>query len=185
MQTRKLAQGAIAAALATVLSMFTLFRAPYGGSVTMGSMVPILLYGLMYGPKWGMMASGAYIAIQMLTGFYPPPTPALYSFLLVIFLDYVLAFGVLGLAEPLGRPFGRKKVVMGSTLAVLLRFLAHFLSGMVIWGVYAPEGQPVWLYSLTYNGGYMAGELVVTLLLMVLITRSVPLARLKGETAGQ
>lgn len=180
MQTRKLAQGAVAVSLATVLSMLTLFRAPYGGSVTMGSMVPILLYSFMYGPRWGIMASGAYVGIQMLTGFYPPPAQTFISFALVVLLDYVFAFGFLGLAELFGRPFGKNRVIMGSAIAVFIRFISHFLSGMVIWGIYAPEGTPVWLYSLSYNGGYMGGELIVSLILMALITRSVPLYRLRG-----
>ena len=49
----------------------------------------------------------------------------------------------------------------------------HFASGILIWDVYAPEGTPVWLYSFLYNGGYMAGELIITVVLMLMITPAV------------
>ncbi|MBQ4625221.1 MAG: energy-coupled thiamine transporter ThiT [Clostridia bacterium] len=49
----------------------------------------------------------------------------------------------------------------------------HFASGILIWDIYAPEGTPVWLYSFLYNGGYMAGELIITVILMLMITPAV------------
>ncbi|MBE6998684.1 MAG: hypothetical protein E7428_00680 [Ruminococcaceae bacterium] len=49
----------------------------------------------------------------------------------------------------------------------------HFASGILIWDIYAPEGTPVWLYSFLYNGGYMAGELLITVVLMLMITPAV------------
>jgi thiamine transporter len=58
-----------------------------------------------------------------------------------------------------------------STAAVIfLRFICHFVSGMVIWGAYAPEGQNAAIYSLVYNGSYMGIELVITTILSVLIS---------------
>ncbi len=44
----------------------------------------------------------------------------------------------------------------------VLRLVCHFLSGILIWGSYAPEGTPVWLYSLGYNGTYMLWETIIT-----------------------
>ena len=57
------------------------------------------------------------------------------------------------------------------------RFLCSFASGILIWGEYAPEGQPVWLYSLTYNGGYMLPELIITVAAAVLLARCTSLVR--------
>ena len=37
------------------------------------------------------------------------------------------------------------------------------ITGVVIWGQWAPEGMGKYLYSLLYNGGYMLGEFVLTL----------------------
>ena len=37
----------------------------------------------------------------------------------------------------------------------LIRFVSSFLSGVLLWGSYAPEGMNVWVYSLAYNASYM------------------------------
>ena len=52
---------------------------------------------------------------------------------------------------------------------VLIRFVCSFLSGWIIWGVYAPEGQAPWLYSLVYNGGYMLPNTVLCAAVTVLL----------------
>ena len=44
-ESRVLAEGAVVVALAFVLGQIKIYRLPYGGSVTAGSMVP--LYGLL------------------------------------------------------------------------------------------------------------------------------------------
>ena len=54
-------------------------------------------------------------------------------------------------------------------IVLFLRFLCHFATGILIWSSYAPEGQPVWLYSLLYNGGYMLFETIISMILIVLI----------------
>jgi len=176
---KALCTGAVLVALATVLSFLKLPLPAwsYGGSITLGSMVPIILFALLFGTKWGLIGSVAYSLIPMMLGFYPPPTNTVWAFFLVIMLDYVVAFGGLGLADLFRKPFGKLKPALSATLAgsavVILRFLCHFASGILIWDVYAPEGTPVWLYSFLYNGGYMAGELIITVVLMLLLAPSV------------
>ena len=171
--TRRLTESAIMIALASVLSLCIIFQAPFGGAVTLASMVPIILISLKYDVKWALITSVAYAAIQMALGFYAPPVQDFISFLLVILLDYVLAFGVLGLAGTFGRLFKHPvaQIVGGSTIAIALRFLCHFISGIVIWGSYAPEGQPVWLYSLSYNGFYILFELIVSVVVVLVLSR--------------
>lgn len=171
MKTRKLTLGAVLIALATVLSLIPLFSMPYGGSVTAGSMVPIILFSLKSDFKWGIIQAIVYGVVQLVMGWYAPPAQNFISFALVILLDYIIAFGVLGLAGPISRKTGKTLVsTVIATLAVLfLRFLCHFASGILIWASFAPEGQPVWLYSLLYNGGYMLGEAVVTVAAVLFI----------------
>lgn len=177
-KTKKLVRGAVAVALATILSMITIYKLPNGGSVTAASMVPIIYYAYLYGAKWGMLTSMAYALIQMIMGFYPPPTPNLGYFALVILLDYVIAFGVMGLSGVFGKPFGKLGLPVGGAIAVALRFVCHFLSGILIWAPYAPEGMPVWLYSLTYNGSYMGLELIITVVVTALLTKFVKTDRI-------
>lgn len=182
--TRKLTHSALMIALALVLSMVKLFHLPNGGSITPASMAPIILIALMYPTKWALFTSFVYSLVQMVEGFYAPPTQDLLSFVLVILLDYVLAFGVLGCAGLVARRFKANKVLGASiaTLAVIFgRFFCSFLSGILIWSVYAPEGTPVWIYSLGVNGSIMIGEMITTTVVMAVLVKFLPLEKLTAE----
>ena len=165
--TKKMTASALLVALATVLMWVSkLIPAPWllGGSITLASMVPIILCGILFGTSWGLLASFSYALIQMLFGFYPPPTQTLLNFFLVILLDYILAFGVLGL----GGIFCKKEkktpllAALGAFFVTALRYVCHILSGILIWGVYAEEGQSVLTYSIIYNGSYMIPEIILS-----------------------
>lgn len=169
--------GAILVAMAVVLSMFTVLKLPYGGSITAASMVPIIYFSFKYDLKWSMVTAMVYSGAQMLIGFYPPPVKDFISFLLVIMLDYVIAFGILGMAGYIGgmiKGSHLAKALTGTTVVITLRFICHFTSGIMIWSSYAPEGQPVWLYSLIYNGSYILGELIISLIAMAALLRTLP-----------
>lgn len=175
--TKKLTTSALMTALATVLMWVSkLIPAPWlqGGSVTLASMVPIICVGILFGTKWGLCSSLAYALIQMMFGFYPPPTQTFLNFALVILLDYVFAFGVLGLSGAVYKASGKKffSVALSAFTVTLLRYICHILSGILIWGVYAEEGQTVLAYSLVYNGTYMIPEIVISTVVAGLIFKS-------------
>lgn len=164
-KTRVLVECALMIALASVLSEIK-FELPYGGSITAFSMVPILLCSYRNGTKWGLLTSFTYSLIQLFLGFknvlYCKTLPTQFG---CILLDYVLAFTVLGLAAAFSTPFGKKTakgVAIGSTIVLVSRFLCSFISGVLLWWEYCPEGTPVWLYSAQYNGLYMLPELCLT-----------------------
>ena len=163
------------AALATVLSFVVVYRLPNGGSISAASMAPIIFVALTSDLKTALLTSLTYSLVQMMTGFYPPPTQNIISFILVILCDYVVAFGVLGLAGIIAGAFENKKIGAGVASAVvcLMRLACHFISGVTIWSVLAPEGTPVWLYSLTYNSSFMIPEAIITTLVIVLIYNNV------------
>lgn len=158
-----LVECALMIALSTVLSMIKV-ELPQGGSITLASMAPLVLVSYRHGVKWGMGTAFVHSLLQILLQFYAPPAKTLTAFILVVLLDYVIAFTVLGSAAIWGKPFRNRsvRIAFGSSIAVFLRFLCSFLSGILIWYDYAPEGTPVWLYSLVYNGSYMLPELVIT-----------------------
>ncbi len=163
-------------ALATVLMWVSkLIPAPWlqGGSITIASMVPIVMTGILFGTKWGLVASVTYAIIQMLFGFYPPPTQTFGYFVLVVLLDYVIAFGVLGLSGFFYKLFGKKgwATPLSAAIVTTLRYVCHILSGILIWGVYAEEGQTVLQYSLIYNGTYMIPEIIITTVATALICK--------------
>ena len=170
-KTKILVEGAAMVALATVLSFIRVFKLPWGGSITLLSMLPIVLFSIRRGVKSGLVVSFVYALVQFFQGvldglFGWGLTPGM--LIACILLDYVLAFFVLGLAGLL-----RKKSIAGwiggIALAVGLRFVCHFLSGVVIWGSFGElwsgfSTDNTWLYSFLYNGCYMLPEMIFTII---------------------
>ena len=162
--TLTLVECAMMIAMATVLSLFPIFKMPQGGSVTFASMAPLVLVSYRHGIKWGLGTALTHSLLQMVLQFNSPPAQTFWAFAGVILLDYVLAFTVLGSASFFGGVLKNKAAAaaLGTSVVSVLRFLCSFLSGLLIWGSFAPEGTPVWLYSLVYNGSYMLPELAIT-----------------------
>lgn len=169
--TKALVEGAMMVALATVLSFIRVFKMPWGGSITLLSMLPITLYSIRRGVKAGMMASILFALIQFFQGimdglFGWGLTPGM--LIACILLDYLLAFSVLGLAG-LFRTKGIPGYIGGIALAVGLRFVMHFLSGVIIWQSFGQLWETFYtensvLYSLLYNGAYMLPEMIFTII---------------------
>lgn len=165
--TRILVEGAVMVALATVLSFIRVFQLPWGGSVTLLSMLPIFIFSIRRGVRSGLVVSFVYALIQFFQGimdglFSWGLTPAM--LIGSILLDYILAFFVLGIAG-IFRKKGKVGWIAGIILASVLRFVSHFLSGVVIWGSFGKlwDGfytKNIWIYSFLYNGCYMLPEMV-------------------------
>jgi thiamine transporter len=159
-RTRILAETIIFVALATALSFVVVYVMPQGGSITAGSMVPLIWLSLRRGPKVGIAAGILYGAIQfVILPYAVDPVQVL--------LDYPLAFGVLGLAG-----FFKKLPLVGATVAIAGRFIMHFVSGVVYWApLYAPNLNP-YIYSSVYNASYLLPELIVTGIIIFALQRS-------------
>ena len=168
---RALIESSILIALGFVLSYVTPFRLPWGGSVTPLSMLPILMIGIRHGIKWGLLSGLVYACLQMMQQFWPPPTGTVEGYIAVVMLDYVLAFSVLGLSGLFrNKKFG---LLFAAPLCLTLRYLCHFISGIIVWGIYADD-MPVWLYSLTYNGSYMIPEIILTTIVSAVLCLTAP-----------
>lgn len=160
-----LVEGAAMIALAAVLSMITLVEMPFGGSITACSMLPIILLAYRRGTKWGLFTALVYAVLQMFLGFnnlrYGTSFAAVCA---IIFLDYIFAFVVLGLAGIFRNKIKSQTtgMLIGTVLCCFLRFLCHFISGCTVWaGVSIPEIGGM-IYSATYNAAYMIPETIVT-----------------------
>lgn len=166
-QTKILTLSGLMLSLATALS-FVGLRMPFGGSMTLGSMIPIIAVSYILNLKQSLLVSVTYSLLQMVLNFAPPPVQDFSSFFAVIILDYFLAFGILGFSGLISSNIKNTslKYMTGAAITVFLRFLCHLLSGVLIWKCYAPEGQSPFVYSLLYNGGYMGGELILTTIVM-------------------
>lgn len=173
--TRTMVECALMIALGTVLANIKLFEMPQGGTVTLFSMLPFVLVSFRHGVKWGLFTGFVNSLLQMLLGFWAPPTPGLLPLVGMILLDYVLAFSLLGLAGGIAKPFKNRLVgvAVGTAAVCGIRFLCSFLSGVLIWGNLS-DGLPAWSYSLVYNGSYMLPETILTVLGAVLICKVAP-----------
>lgn len=147
---RSLVYGALCIALSYGLSYIKLFSMPLGGSVTLGSMLPILLYANRFGLKNGLLCGLAYGLLQFVQ------KPEVFHWLQVL-LDYPMAFMLLGLAAC------SKNLQLGCLLGGMGRLAMHTVSGAVFFGdATSLEG---WWTSLAYNGSYLGVDLLLCLIL--------------------
>ncbi len=159
--TRILVEASLSVALAVTLSYVKIFRMPQGGSITLEN-VPLLLFSLRYGVKFGLGAGAVAGLLQlMLGGYVAHPAQAV--------LDYPLAFAVLGLAGLL-----KDHHWVGITLGTVARLACHVASGVLFFASYAPVGQSPFLYSLIYNGSYMVPNMVLSILMITALWKRLP-----------
>lgn len=159
-------------AMSVSLSLVTVWRAPMGGSVTLLSMLPLLLVGALHGYRWGLGTAFVYSLLQLMLAlvsgnvFAYCYTPA--ATVICVLFDYIVPFGALGLSAAArvrdgdGYRLSRARFMCVTCALVTVRFLCHFVTGVVIWGQWAPDGMGKFLYSLLYNGAYMLPELIMT-----------------------
>ncbi len=174
-KTIKLVEGAVMVALALVLSFIKVFHLPWGGSITLLSMLPIVIYSIRNGVKWGMLVSVVYALLQMFIDLGEVVSWGLTASALIgtLILDYILAFSVLGLAGML-RKKGIAGAIAGIVITIALRYAFHVISGSVIfhsvgaiWDTFSTDNS--WIYSSLYNGAYMLPEMVFTVIGAVIL----------------
>jgi len=157
---RILVEGALMVALGLVLSFVKVYTLPNGGSITLGSMIPVLIFSLRYGAPAGFLAGVAHGLLQLIVEpYFVHPAQ--------VILDYPLAFGLLGLAGLL-----QTRPLAGVALGIAGRFVSHYLSGVIFFAQYAPEGMSPFLYSALYNGSYLLPEMIISALVVALALRS-------------
>lgn len=164
---------ALLVAVATVLSMLKIDM-PMGGGLTICSMLPIILLSHRYGWKWGLVSSTVYSLLQLVLGLdnVSYATNAIMA-IGIILLDYVIAYMVIGLSGITEKFLGktRSAVIVGIIATFTLRFICHVITGAWIWDVLWPNdyGMSSIVYSLAYNGWYMAAETVITIAVAMIV----------------
>ena len=122
-------------------------------------MIPILVFSLRRGALLGTLAGGMFgfiVLFQEPFIFHP----------IQVFLDYPLAFGLLGVAG-----LFKSNPIVGVGVAILGRFFAHYLSGIIFFTQFAPEGIDPYLYSALYNGSYLSAEFIISGVLIYALFR--------------
>ena len=147
MKTKKLVTTAMLLAIAVLLSLIQIIKLPFGGSVTLVSMMPIVIIAYMYGNKWGLFSAFVYSLLQLLTGistvlafFMPGDSQMVFgAAICVCLIDYILAYTALGFAgifkNRLRNPIA--EICLGSVAALALRYVMHIVSGAIFFGAWA------------------------------------------------
>lgn len=205
-KTKRITESAMLIAVAAVLELVgrtIITPMPFGGQLTLVSMLPIVLVSYRHGVKWGLTTGFAYALVQMALGadtvtaaFQPGyfgDSAMLGNAVLMCLLDYILAYTLLGLGGCFREKIANKGVALmcGSLVALGGRYLAHILSGYILFAGWAEwfftqDGFPAWgaalveslspellglTYSVIYNGLFMVPEIILTAIAAVLIAR--------------
>ena len=205
-KTKRLTESAMLMALAVVLELvgrLVIPPMPFGGQLTLASMLPIVLISYRYGVRWGLAAGFGYSLIQMALGagtvtaaFQPGyfgDGRMILNALIMCGLDYVLAYTLLGLGGLFRNRIAHRGValMLGSMAALGARYLAHILSGYILFSGWAEwfftqDGFPAWgaglvealspealswTYSAVYNGMFMIPEMILTAVAALLVAR--------------
>ena len=171
--TRQLVFCAVAIALAFITSYLKIFKLPWGGSVTLCSMLFIVLIANWYGVGTGIMAGFAYGILQFIQ------EPYILSFFQVC-CDYILAFAALGLAGLFAKQ--SHGLLKGYIIAVIARGAFHSLGGYLYWMSYMPDNFPKSLtavYPILYNYSYLLAEGIITVIIISVPAVSKALTQVK------
>ena len=172
--SQKLTESGLMLALTTILSIFAIAKLPYGGEITLASMLPMVIVAYRYGFSWGMLTGLTYGIIQMLLGLnnlsYATSAAAVVA---IIVLDYLLAFSSVSIAAVFRRMTVQRTGLALAALAVCgLRYLFHVISGCTVWaGLSIPTADAL-IYSVIYNATYMLPEMIVTCVAAVFLGSS-------------
>ncbi len=191
-----LTEGAVMIALSFALS-FIGPKMPMGGRVTPASMLPVMLFSLRHGilPALGCGAVNVMLQIfqAMMSGDVFVYCETMPTMVICVLFDYVFPYMLIAFVPALVYTLAKRKgsvgkgltawMYIGVIVAVALRFLCHFVSGVAIWGQWAPEGMSAPLYSLLYNGGFLLPDLLILLLVQFALCRSAAIRRLIGLEA--
>jgi len=164
MKTKRLTESAMLLAMAIVLELVSKMfipEMPFGGQVTLVSMLPVVLISYRHGVKWGLVSGVAYALIEMTIGaktvaaaFQPGyfgDGTMIVNALIMCVLDYLVAFTVLGLGGCFRNSIKNPGAALccGSLVALGSRYISHIASGYILFSGWAEwfftqEGFPAW-----------------------------------------
>ena len=163
----------IMVALSSVLSIIKIIDMPYGGSVTVASMLPIVIAVYRHGSLWGLGASLTYATVQIFLGLNTISFFTTWqSILAIVLLDYVIAFGVFALSGIFKRIEKRQNyaILYGIIFCSLLRYFCHVISGATLWAGLSIPTEAALIYSVSYNATYMLPDTIVLALVGIYLT---------------
>ena len=163
LQIRWIAESAIMIALAIVLEIVSKMfipKLPFGGSVTIVSMLPVIFVCWKYGIKRGIVTSAVYSLVEIVMGLFSGTITAAFlpveedglgvgKAILMLCLDYIVAFTVLGFAAMFKKAIKINwlSLALGAFVVIFLRYVSHTISGFILYGAWAE-----WFFTDTESG---------------------------------
>lgn len=162
-----LVESALMIALGIVLELVSKMiipEMPFGGQVTIVSMLPVILVSWKYGIAKGLVTGFVYSLIEMMLGaktisaaFLPVEEDGLgiWGAILMLVLDYIVAYTVLGLASMYKKAIKKNwiSLALGAFTVLVLRYASHIASGYILYGAWAE-----WFFTenVSWGGGIYA-----------------------------
>lgn len=174
--TKSITYGAICVSLSFTLSFINVSMA-YGGSITVASMLPLIIYTLMFGWYNGLIVGVVYGLLQ----FIQHPhflTPVQFM------LDYIIAFGTVTVVGIFFKNSNlTKSFVLGACCFYFLRFISHLLAGIIFYStpdmkmptlpIFGDtDGMSAFIYSFLYNIIYMLPEAIIGIGVGLLVVKN-------------
>lgn len=176
--TRSIAYAGVCLAASFTLSFIKISPVQYGGSITLASFVPLLIYTYAYGPIKGLFVGTLFGLLNFVSNPYIL-TP------MTFVLDYILAFAsisLMGFAKKLGNLSTCSKVLLGTLFVYVARFTFHLISGFIyfaedaIW-VDLPTTN-AFVYSLIYQSVYVPADFAICAIVLAVLSKTKTLDRL-------
>ena len=189
----RISTGGVCLALAFVLSQLKLFEMPMGGTVTPASTLPIIVYGVAFGPVWGFVIAFIFSLLQLIGGWLVTPFQ--------VILDYTIGYTALGFAgfaalkadsrnkisDALGRFRATSviKILVFSAIAYIVRWLGSVASGVIFYSEYAADAgyDSALVYSMVYNGSFLMADLAILAVVLVILYMVIPSSK-KDDTVA-
>ena len=180
----RISTGGVCLALAFVLSQLKLFEMPMGGTVTPASTLPIIVYGVAFGPVWGFIIAFIFSLLQLIGGWLVTPFQ--------VILDYTIGYTALGFAGFAALKAGDRSKISGALdryrgtsilkilaftiVAYIVRWLGSVASGVIFYSEYAAEAgyDSALVYSMVYNGSFLLADLAILAVVLVILYMVIP-----------
>lgn len=188
--TTEIAYAGVCLAASFALSFIKISPVQYGGSITLASFVPLLIYAYKFGP---VKATIAGIIFGLFNFISDPFILTPYTFI----LDYILAFasiGLMGFAPKFGKIPTAAKVAIGTVIVYVARFIFHLISGFLYFAedaIWADIPTPnMFVYSFIYQCVYLPADCVICVGVLITLAKTKTLDKLydimtrKNKTAA-
>ena len=169
--SRTISYAAVCIAMSFALSYLAPIHLPYGGSVTIASLLPLMIYSYMFGVRKGVFAGAIYGLLQVIQDpwiLHPAQ----------LLLDYPIAFAGIGLAGMFRGVHAldkapQVKFLLGALVGSAIRYLAHLFAGVFAFGQFAADYgfDSDWLYSLTYNS-FVFADIAIAIVVGIFVFSS-------------